>query len=252
MSDASGGPLGDSGEGPADSFALIERARRFEPVVAQRLAEVRARIERAGGDPGKVQIVGVTKTFGPEYALAGLLAGIGDLGENYAEELSHKAAVLGEIGSPPVRWHFIGTIQRNKIRRIVGVVSCWQSVSRAAEAEAIAARSGELRPGVFVEVNVANDPARPGCPPSSVPGLVGMITATGLEVRGLMAVAPLGEGPDTARTAFEEVARLRAEAGLAELSIGMSGDLEAAVGAGTTMVRIGTALFGSRNHHARR
>ncbi|MGO9911216.1 MAG: YggS family pyridoxal phosphate enzyme [Acidimicrobiales bacterium] len=232
---------------PTEPSALLERASILQPEVTERLSEIRRRIERAGGDPGTVRIVGVTKTFGPESALAGVLAGLTELGENYADELIRKAAALSGLVARQPSWHFIGAIQRNKIARLAGVVACWQSVSRAIEAEAIALRTTEPRPSIFVEVNVAFDPDRPGCEPTAVPGLVTSIASTGLVVSGLMAVAPVGGDPETTDRAFAEVARLRRELGIPELSIGMSGDLEAAVRAGTTMVRIGTALFGPRN-----
>lgn len=237
---------------PGEPSRLLARARALEPEVAERLAEIRGRIERAGGYPGAIRIIGVTKTFGPESALAGLLAGLTELGENYADELIRKAAVLAGVAPAQPAWHFIGAIQRNKIARLAGIVGCWQTVSRLVEAEAIATRARDEQPSVFVEVNVAGDPNRPGCEPAAVPGLVASIAATGLIVSGLMAVGPFEGDRDTTSRAFAEVARLRAELRLGELSIGMSGDLEEAVRAGTTMVRIGTALFGPRDQRVPR
>lgn len=218
--------------------------------VAGRLALVRSRIEAAGGDPEKVRVVAVTKSFGPEAALAAVLAGLIDLGENYAGELVSKAALLA-AGGVEARWHFIGAIQRNKVAALSQVVSCWQSLARPVEADAIAARAGGRCPLVLVQVNLSGAPRRAGCAPGEVAGLVAHARAAGLEVAGLMAVAPRG-GPEMAASAFGEVARLRAELGLAQLSIGMSGDLEAAVRAGSTMVRVGSALFGPRDPHAAR
>lgn len=204
----------------------------------------------AGGDLGRVTIVAVTKGFGPEAPRAAVRAGIGDIGENYAVELIAKAAQIAEDGGAEVRWHFLGALQRNKIGRLAPVVACWQSVSRAEEAVAIARASA--RPEIFVEVDVSDSPGRPGCTPAAAPGLVAAAADAGCRVRGLMTVAPLAGGSGsqggdrTAREAFETVARLATELGLNELSMGMSGDLEAAVKAGSTMVRVGTALFGER------
>lgn len=241
---------GDAPDRDAQAGALTERVARLVPAVSERLEAARLRIAAAGGDPAKITIVAVTKTFGPEHALAALALGLLDLGENYADELVSKARALEQASVSPARWHFLGSIQRNKIGRLAPFVHCWQGVSRAVEAEAIVRRS----PGVaelFVEVNLAGDPARPGCEPSVVPELVEAARETGARVRGLMAVAPHG-GADVAEGAFRELARMARSVGLDELSIGMSGDLESAVRAGSTMVRLGTALFGPRNPHATR
>ena len=204
--------------------------------VAARLAEVRRRVEAAGGDPGQVRVVAVTKGFGPEAVEAALAAGLEDVGENYAQELVAKAPQVA--GSP--RWHFLGTVQRNKVPALAPLVACWQSVSRAVEGEAIARR----RPGavVLVEVELTGRPGRNGCPPGAVPGLVADLGAAGLDVRGLMTVAP----PDDPRRAFRTVRELADRLGLPERSMGMTGDLEAAVAEGSTMVRVGRALFGDR------
>jgi pyridoxal phosphate enzyme (YggS family) len=222
----------------------------LEDAVSAGLEHVRGRIAAAGGDPDQVTVVAVTKGFGPDAPRAALRAGLDQLGENYAHELLDKASqVEGDGGSPPC-WHFLGRIQRNKVARLAPVVGCWQSVSRAEEAVAIARRSPQ--PQVFIEVDLSGDPGRPGCDPAEAPAVVTAAVEVGCTVRGLMTVAPLASPGDTvgqdrmSRQAFESVARLAAELGLRELSMGMSADLEAAVEAGSTMVRIGTALFGER------
>ncbi|MHB8439093.1 MAG: YggS family pyridoxal phosphate enzyme [Acidimicrobiales bacterium] len=208
-------------------------------VVAERLDEIRARIERAGAAPDAVTIVAVTKGFHRSAVDSALEAGIEIVGENYAAELLAKA--LPGQNSPT--WHFIGSIQRRTIGALAPVVSCWQSVWRAEEGKRIAERA----PGssVFVELNLAGDPRRPGVTPEHAPPLVAQLRDLGLDVRGLMGVAPAGP-PDAARPGFRSLARLAGELGLRERSMGMSGDLEVAVAEGTTMVRIGTALFGPR------
>jgi pyridoxal phosphate enzyme (YggS family) len=204
--------------------------------VADRLAEVRRRIEGAGGDPKRVRIVAVTKGFGPDAVEAAVAAGLFDLGENYAQELAAKAP-----GAPAkVRWHFLGRVQRNKVKALAPRVSCWQSVDRVPLGEALAARA----PGaaVLVQVNVTGQANRTGCSWEEAPTLVGALRGAGLDVRGLMAVGPHDQpGP-----AFRRLAALAADLGLDELSMGMSGDLEEAVAAGSTMVRVGSALFGPR------
>jgi PLP dependent protein len=214
---------------------------------------VRRRIERAGGDPGAVRVVGVTKGFGPDAVRAALGAGLRDLGENYAGELVAKAKAKAEaeaeaeaVGEAEVAgavvWHFLGAIQRNKVAALAGLVGVWQSVARAVEGERIA----RFAPGavVMVQVDVTGLPGRNGCRPEGVTDLVGRLRALGLDVVGLMTVAAPGRAP--AATAFREVTRLADELGLRERSMGMSDDLEEAVAAGSTMVRIGRSLFGER------
>jgi hypothetical protein len=212
--------------------------------VAERLDSVRLRIERAGGDPSAVRIIAVTKGFGPDAVRAARAAGLHDIGENYANELVSKAADLqGEASSPsPVRWHFLGAIQRNKVARLAPIVGVWQSVSRAEEG----ARIARFAPGatVFVEVDTTGRSGRNGCPPEEVRALVPRLRDAGLDVRGLMTVA--APGPEAAALGFSTVRALADDLALEERSMGMTDDLEAAVRAGTTMVRIGRALFGER------
>ena len=211
--------------------------------VAERLHSVRLRIEQAGGDPSAVRVVAVTKGFGPEAVAAARAAGLGDIGENYANELVAKAAeVAGDPSLPlPLRWHFLGAIQRNKVARLAPIVALWQSVSRVEEG----ARIARFAPGamVLVEVDTTGLSGRNGCPPDGVRALVPRLRDAGLDVRGLMTVA--APGPEAAQS-FATVRSLADELGLEERSMGMTDDLEAAVRAGTTMVRIGRALFGDR------
>ena len=207
--------------------------------VAENLAAVRDRIERAGGDPTRVKVVAVTKGFGAEAAAAAQAAGLGDLGENYAQELVAKAKSKSEAAGP-VRWHMLGHVQRNKVKALASVVDVWQSVDRPELVRALAAH----RPGasIFVQVNVTDDPGRNGCDWEDVPMLVEQAVAVGLDVRGLMAVGPRRDPT----AAFRRLVSLADELGLAERSIGMSADLDIAVAEGSTMLRVGTALFGPR------
>ena len=139
-------------------------------------------------------------------------------------------------------WHFLGTVQRNKVPRLAPIVGLWQSVARVAEGERIARVAAGAR--VLVQVETTGLPGRNGCAPSEVGELVARLADLGLDVRGLMTVA--APGPAAAKAAFESVGRLADQLGLEERSMGMSDDLEAAVAAGTTMVRVGRALFGER------
>lgn len=207
--------------------------------IAARAAAIRARIaERTDHD---VTLVCVTKAHPPEVAAAALLAGLADLGENYAQELRDKARL---IPAPEgVRWHFIGRLQTNKVRMVAPVVSLWQSVDRPSLAAEVARRA----PGaaVLVQLDLAGLPERGGCPPDAAADLVTHCRGLGLEVRGLMGVGPPGD-PEDARPGFRRLSSIADELGLPVRSMGMSHDLDVAVEEGSTMVRVGSALVGSR------
>lgn len=214
--------------------------------VADRLGALRERLSQAGGD--RVQVVAVTKGFGSDAVAAAVSAGLADVGENYAQELvskanSHSAQAGAEHPGLQPRWHFIGQLQRNKIRKIADLVHIWQSVDRPELASEIARRA----PGaaVLVQVDIAGQEGRGGCAPSETAPMVQHCRDAGLEVVGLMAVGPPG-APELARPGFRLLASQAADLGLTELSMGMTADMEVAVEEGATMVRVGTALFGPR------
>jgi pyridoxal phosphate enzyme (YggS family) len=209
--------------------------------VAGRLAEVRHRIASAGGEPDGVTIVAVTKGFGVDAVEAAVRAGVADVGENYAQELDDKSRRLAPEAS--CRWHFLGRVQRNKVRRIADRVHLWQAVDRLAAGAEIARRASDAR--VLVQVNVSGEGSKHGCRPDDAAALVDDLVGIGLDVRGLMAVGPAGE-PEEARPAFRQLASLADQLGLPERSMGMTDDLEVAVQEGATMVRVGRALFGAR------
>jgi len=203
------------------------------------LGDVRARIEAAGADPAVVRVVAVTKGFGADAVEAALAVGLRDIGENYAQELVAKHAALG---TAPARWHFLGTVQRNKVRVLAPLVDCWQAVARLPEGAEIARRA----PGatVLVEMDTTGQPGRNGCAPGEVDGLVGALGGLGLDVAGLMTVA--STDPEAAARGFRSVREMADRLGLHERSMGMTDDLELAVAEGSTMVRVGRALFGDR------
>jgi pyridoxal phosphate enzyme (YggS family) len=205
--------------------------------VAAAVAVVRARIERAGGDPAAITIVGAKP---PDVAAcrAAIAAGVADLGENRAQELAAKAPEV--VGA---RWHFIGRLQTNKVRSIAAHVSLWESLDRNEAIDAVAARA----PGatVLVQVNISGEEQKGGCDPSSTGDLVRRATDAGLRVVGLMGIGPAGD-PEAARPGFRTLRGLADDLGLDVRSMGMTNDLEVAVQEGATMVRIGTALFGPR------
>jgi pyridoxal phosphate enzyme (YggS family) len=206
------------------------------------LDRVRDRIASAGGDPEHVRIVAVTKGFAADVVSTALAAGVTDIGENYAQELVAKWADVRIPATPP-RVHFVGRLQRNKVRSLVGLVDVWQTVDRPALGIEIARRA----PGatVLVQVNVGDEPQKGGCRLDEVDGVVADLAGLGLDVVGLMAVAEQAD-PATVRDQFDQVRRAADRLALPERSMGMTADLEAAVGAGATMVRVGTALFGAR------
>ena len=207
--------------------------------VGERLAEVRDRIERAGGDPRSLTIVAVTKDFGLDAVQAALDNGLHDFGENRADQLMAKAAAV----PTGVVWHYLARVQRNQVRKIAAHVDLWQAVDRVAAGEEIAKRAPDA--DILVQVNVSGEPQKHGARPEDVPGLVVQLTTLGLDVLGLMAVGPTGP-PEAARPGFKTLRRLASRLALPVCSMGMTDDLEVAVQEGTTMLRIGRGLFGER------
>ena len=206
-------------------------------VISGRLSALRERISRIGGE--RVQIIGVTKTHDVELVRAAMAAGITEIGENYAQETVAK--LTGLDARPTV--HFIGQLQRNKVRKLVGLVDVWQTIDRIELGAEIAKRDPGAR--VMVQVDISGEDAKGGCLPADTGRLVDDLRGTGLEVIGLMGVGLLAEATE-ARPGFRLLRSLVDELGLAECSMGMSGDLDIAVEEGSTMVRVGKGLFGHR------
>jgi len=209
--------------------------------VEENLRAVRERIERAGRNPDEVTIVAVTKGFGPDVCRAALNAGLTVLGENRVHEaLTKMAEVEG------AEWHLIGHLQTNKARSAAGRFQLIQSVDSLRLAEHIA-RIEPSQP-VLVEVNISREPQKTGIAPEETVSRAIEI-AKQLDLKGLMAMGPSHGDPTQA---FEELRRLRDDAqqhigrALPVLSMGMSGDFEAALRAGSTMLRLGQVLFGPR------
>ena len=231
--------------------------------VGERLATIRSRIEQAGGDPDEITVVAVTKDFGPDAVEAAVANGLLDCGENRADQLVTKAMASSnveassnvaasssveassnvEAGTTGVRWHYLGQVQRNKVPGLAPHVDLWQALDRVAAGEEIAKRA----PGasVLVQVNVSGETQKHGCEPADVPTLVDALGALGLDVQGLMAVGPTGS-PEAARPGFRSITALADRLQLPVRSMGMTDDMEVAVQEGSTMVRIGRALFGDR------
>ena len=223
--------------------------------LSARLTEVRSRIAaaaaRAGRDPAGVRIVAVTKGHPLAAAREAWAAGLADLGENRVQEALAKMDAWQE---PPVRWHLIGHLQRNKVKQAVGrftLVHSLDSVRLADALEEVAAARGLVQE-VLVEVNVAGEAQKSGCPPGEVQALVERAAALPhLRLKGLMTMAPLTDDAAVQRRTFAGLRELGLRLAvdglrLPELSMGMTNDFEAAVEEGATMVRLGTALFGER------
>lgn len=200
------------------------------------VAAVRRRIA-AAGDPEKVRLIAVSKGVDAEAIDAVVRAGVPDVGESYAQELVAKAAA---VTAPEVRWHFIGRLQTNKVRLVAGLVDLWHTIDRAVVGDEVAKRAPGAK--VLLQVNVSGEAQQGGCHRTEVPMLVSRLRQSGLDVRGLMAIGAVGDP----RPGFRLLRALADDLGLEERSMGMSGDLEVAVEEGSTMVRVGRALFGER------
>ena len=213
----------------------LELNRRVAEV-RTRLARVRERIAEAGGDPDAVEIVAVTKGRDPLTAAAAVGAGLRDLGENYAQELLDKAP-----GLAAARWHFIGNLQSNKVRRLAPHVALWQSVDRPRLLTEIARQS----PGAQILVQVAARPVpgRGGCDPATARRLVGEAAGLGLRPTGLMSMALPGP-PTEVRRQFRRLRALADELELPVRSMGTSTDFLLAVTEGANLLRLGRVLLG--------
>ena len=205
--------------------------------IAARYAALRREI------PPNVTIVGIAKGQPVERIREAIDAGLADIGENYAQEARAALASL-----PPVRRHFVGHVQRNKARVIAELFDVVQSIDRLEAGLALAAaaeRAGKLLP-VLVQLNISPG-ERFGCRPEEAERLAERLRSTpSLRVEGVMAIGPLGASRSEIEAAFEIAAKTFARVGGSTLSLGMSDDWREAVRAGSTMVRIGTALFGER------
>ena len=225
--------------------------------IAGNLARVREQIaeavQRRGPGP-EVTLIGVSKRQPPAALRAALDAGLHDLGENYAQELVGKQSAPELAGCSP-RWHFIGALQSNKVRHVVGAALI-HTVDRTSLVAAIATRARALGQAqdVLIEVNLGGETQKAGVDPEALPELLDAVAreAGALRRRGLILIPPV-ETPDRVRPYFAALRELAARhtAGrphveLAELSMGMSGDFPVAIAEGATIVRVGTAIFGAR------
>jgi len=223
-----------------------------------RIARVHDAIERAalrsGRKPEDITLIAVSKTIGPAVIQQGVDAGITDLGENRVQEAAEK---VERVTGPALRWHLIGHLQSNKVRhavRMFDVIHTVDSVDLSSRLDRIAGEMGRT-PTVLVQVKLGDEPAKSGADPRSLPAILEALdSAANLRLRGLMVIPPLSESSESTRGYFKRLREIRdglnqgrpSDRQLADLSMGMSGDFEIAIEEGATMVRVGTAIFGSR------
>ena len=227
-------------------------------MISENIARIRQRMvvacARAGRDPSEVALIAVSKTFPADMVRDAVRAGVADIGENYVQELVRKRA---ELDQEPVRWHFIGHLQSNKARHITPWVHMIHSVDSpglAREIDRQGMRAGRVI-DVLVEVNTTGEDTKFGLPAVQVAGFVRQLRGLdAIRVSGLMTIGPFLPDPEGSRPMFRrlrELARVLAEAEqpnvhMRHLSMGMTGDFEVAIEEGATMVRVGTAIFGTR------
>jgi PLP dependent protein len=221
--------------------AIADHLRR----VTDRLREAEA---RAGRPEGAVTLCAVSKTFPAEAVAEAVAAGATDIGENRVQEADPKRPEAEALGAR-ARWHLIGHLQSNKARRAVELFDVIQTVDSVALAERLDRLAGEAgrRPDVLLQVDLGHEPTKTGAVESELPALVEAVRgAANLSLTGLMTIPPFFDDPEDARPFFARLKKLSDRYALPDLSMGMSHDFEVAVEEGATIVRVGTAIFGSR------
>jgi pyridoxal phosphate enzyme (YggS family) len=215
--------------------------------VRARFESVRERIalacQRAGRDPHRVRLIGVSKGVAPDRIREALDAGLTDLGENRVQEAVAKRSL---VDRPGLIWHMVGHLQRNKVAAAIETFDIIHAIDSVRLAEALS-RKAPKRLRVLLQVNVALEASKYGFTVGELPAALQAVRALpSLEPIGLMTIAPASPDPEAVRPVFRRLRQLANDCGLAELSMGMSDDFEVAVEEGATMVRIGRALFGER------
>lgn len=236
-------------------------------MVGENLKRVRERIaaaaRAAGRDPAEVRLICVTKGVPIERIREAAAAGVREIGENRVQEAQEKQLLMGRVpatgpaagrpfgDSPPLRWHLIGRLQRNKAKLAAGLFDVVHSVDSPKLIETL--ERFEQKLDLLIQVNVSGEAAKGGCRPEEAEGLAAAIQRSKhLRWTGLMTMAPFSKNPEDARPVFRQLRELRdvlqkrLSRPALDLSMGMSGDFEVAVQEGATLVRIGTAIFGER------
>ncbi len=211
--------------------------------------------ERAGRDPHDIRLVAVTKRVEPERILKALEHGINSFGENYAQEFRDKFKVLNEQVDKEIEWHFIGQLQKNKVKYIVGKVELIHSLDSVSVAKEINKRAEglEIIVPVLIEVDTSGEESKGGIIPERLEIFLNELSnLSSIEVQGLMTMPPYFDNLEMARPYFIRLREIRNDLlpsfpKLKELSMGMSGDFEVAIEEGATIIRVGSAIFGERN-----
>lgn len=238
----------------AYSKELFDTLRSNADSVRQKIADA---CKQAGRDPSEVTLVGVSKVFPVEYAEAAFAGGLMDLGENRVQELVPKIETMDSLGLHP-NWHLIGTLQRNKVKYIIGKTYLIHSVNTLELALEIAKRSESagIVTDILLQGNVSGEQSKHGFAPDELLKAVEYVSAMeGIRLRGFMTMAPIETAPGQARPVFAATRELYEKAkscvkdpsSFNVLSMGMSGDFTEAILEGSTCVRVGTAIFGNRN-----
>jgi pyridoxal phosphate enzyme (YggS family) len=212
-----------------------------------RYRSVLERIETAAGrggrDPASIRLIAVTKTVSADRIREAVDAGVRDVGENRLQEAELKIEALRGL---PLTWHFIGRLQTNKAKKVVELFDFVQSVDRVELAMKLEQHASRKMP-VLIEVKLHAEDTKSGADESALPDLVSTLRRSArLELRGLMAIPPFVQDVETVRPYFRKLRELAQRYELPELSMGMSHDFDVAIEEGSTMVRVGTALFGDR------
>jgi pyridoxal phosphate enzyme (YggS family) len=216
--------------------------------IAVNYRRIRERMEaaalRVGRDPRSVRFVAVTKTVSPERIREAIECGVTEIGENRLQEGLSKRESLSDLN---LAWHFIGHLQTNKAKKVVGAFDWVHSVDRIDLAEKLDQAATSKRLPILIEVNLGGEQSKSGVAESQLQELVEALRAySNLELCGLMTVPPMDEDPESVRPYFKRLTALCRRYDLRELSMGMSNDFEVAIEEGATMIRVGTALFGRR------
>jgi pyridoxal phosphate enzyme (YggS family) len=229
----------------------------METDISSNISLIRQRIEaacaRSGRDPQSVRLMAVSKTVAPERIREALEAGITLLGENYVQEAREKIPAIGHAAE----WHMIGHLQTNKVKYVVHLFDWIHSVDRLELARELDKRAGQnnRRLNVLIEVNVSGEESKNGMEPDAAMELVRQVSLLpNISVHGLMTMPPYSDNPENSRPYFQALRKLRDEISAAaipnirmdELSMGMTDDFEVAIEEGTTIIRVGRAIFGKR------
>jgi PLP dependent protein len=243
-----------SSDGSGGTFDVAEQLRG----VVERVRQAEIRSDRK---PGSVTLIAVSKTKPAESVLSAIRSGVLDFGENYVQEATKKMEkIKSQAPHAQVKWHLIGALQTNKSKFVVGKFETIQSVDRIELARTLDARASEagVIQNILLQVKLGDEPTKGGVSPASAPELIKKITALkNLRLEGLMSLPPIEAEPEASRKYFAQLRSLHlewaplvsAECGTFQhLSMGTTHDFEVAIEEGATMVRVGTAIFGTRDY----